>query len=181
MSRFAALLAAALVALPLLACHDDGTGAAIPGPAEPTADSVAHFCDMAVLEHPGPKGQIFLAGQSAPVWFSSVRDTFAYTMLPEEPKNIVAIYVNDMAKATDWQRPQAGDWVEARAAWFVLDSDYRGGMGSREAVPFSAEKAAQGFAAAHGGKVARFAQVPESYVLGGDGDGDAAPQSAQSK
>jgi copper chaperone NosL len=175
MSRLASLLAVALVSLPLLACHDDGKGAALPAPAEPTAESVAHFCDMAVLEHPGPKGQIFLAGQRAPVWFSSVRDTFAFTMLPEEPKSIVAIYVNDMAKATDWRHPQAGDWVEARAAWFVLDSDYHGGMGSREAVPFSDEKAARGFAAAHGGRLARFAQVPESYVLGGDAQ---APQQA---
>jgi copper chaperone NosL len=175
MSRLASLLAVALVALPLIACHDDSKSAALPAPAEPTAESVAHFCDMAVLEHPGPKGQIFLAGQSAPIWFSSVRDTFAFTMLPEEPKSIVAIYVNDMAKATDWRHPQAGDWVEARAAWFVLDSDYHGGMGGREAVPFSDETLAQGFVAAHGGRLARFAQVPESYVLGGDAE---APQQA---
>lgn len=171
--RLRSLLVAALIAWPLLGCHDDSKNAAAPSPAEPTADSVAHFCNMAVLDHPGPKGQIFLAGRKEPVWFSSVRDTFAFTMLPEEPKTIAAIYVNDMAKAKDWQHPEAGDWVEARAAWYVLDSDYHGGMGAREVVPFSDEKAARGFAAAHGGRVVRFAEVPESYVLGGDSEAEA--------
>jgi hypothetical protein len=50
-----------------------------------------------VLDHPGPNGQIFIKGQAEPVWFASVRDTVAFTLLPEEPKDVTAIYVNDMA------------------------------------------------------------------------------------
>jgi len=159
-----ALLMLAVLALSLVACDKEKI-AARPAPLEPTAESVAHFCDMAVLDHPGPKGQIFLKGRAEPVWFASVRDTFAFTLLPEEPKDIAAIYVNDMGKAKDWQRPDAGTWVEARAAWYVLGSDYGGGMGGREAVPFGAEADARRFAAAHGGKLARFAEVPPDYVL----------------
>jgi copper chaperone NosL len=178
LSRCGRVLIAAILAWPLLGCHDDDGAAAPPAPIEPTAESVAHFCSMAVLDHPGPKGQIFLAGLKEPFWFASVRDTFAFTMLPEEPKTIAAIYVNDMAKAKNWQRPEPGSWVEARAAWYVLGSDYEGGMGGREAVPFSAEAAARSFAAAHGGRLARFAEVPESYVLGGDVEPEAAHHQA---
>ncbi len=159
------LLIAAIIAWPLLGCHDDDK-AAPPAPMEPRADSVAHFCNMGVLDHPGPKGQIFLRSRKDPLWFASVRDTIAFTLLPEEPKTIAAIYVNDMAKS--WQHPEAGSWVEAHAAWYVLASDYEGGMGGSEAVPFSTEAAARDFAAAHGGRLARLAEVPESYVLGGD-------------
>jgi copper chaperone NosL len=158
------LLMAAVLAVPLLACREDKI-AAPPAPVEPTAESIAHFCNMAVLDHAGPKGQIFLKGRNEPVWFSSVRDTIAFTLLPEEPKDIAAIYVNDMGRAKDWQHPEAGTWIEAHAAWYVLGSDYGGSMGGREAVPFGGEAAARRFAAAHGGRLMRFAEVPPDYVL----------------
>ena len=163
--RISALPVLAVLALLLAGCGEKQELAAKPAPLEPTAASVSYFCAMGVLEHGGPKGQIFLEGKSEPIWFGSVRDAFAFTMLPEEPKKIVAIYVNDLAKARNWDRPEPGDWVEARSAWFVLGSDYTGGMGDKEAVPFSEEKAARDFAARHGGKVARFAEVPQSYIL----------------
>jgi copper chaperone NosL len=178
------LMLASLIAWPLLGCHDDRQAAAPPAPVEPTAESVAHFCNMAVLDHPGPKGQIFLAGQKTPVWFASVRDTIAFTMLPEEPKTIAAIYVNDMSKTKDWEHPAPGSWVDARAAWYVLGSDYAGGMGGREVVPFADEAAANSFAAAHGGRLARFADVPQSYILDADAEPEAshehAPHDAES-
>jgi copper chaperone NosL len=159
------LLLAGILCCPLLGCDDRSERAALPSPVEPGASSVAHFCNMALLDHPGPKGQIFLNGRPDPVWFSSVRDTLAFTMLPEEPKAIAAIYVNDMAKARDWQHPEPGTWTDARSAWFVLGSDYDGGMSGREAVPFSSEAAARDFAAHHGGRLSRFADIPQSYVL----------------
>ena len=121
--RIAALPVLAVLALLLAGCGEKQELAAKPAPLEPTAASVSYFCAMGVLEHGGPKGQIFLEGKSEPIWFGSVRDAFAFTMLPEEPKKIVAIYVNDLAKARNWDRPEAGDWVEARSAWFVLGSD----------------------------------------------------------
>ena len=167
------LLAGAMLGL-LLGCDDRSERAALPMPIEPDASSIAHFCSMAVLDHPGPKGQIFLKDRAEPIWFSSVRDTLAFTMLPEEPKTIAAIYVNDMAKARDWQHPEPGSWAEARTAWFVLGSDYDGGMGGREAVPFSTEAAARGFAQSHGGRLSRFADIPQSYVLGANA-GESAP------
>ena len=58
-------------------------------------------------------------------------------MLPEEPKDIRAIYVSDMAKAPNWDKPGATNWVDAKQASFVIGSRMKGGMGGDEAVPFS--------------------------------------------
>lgn len=137
-----------------------------PPPAEVNAESTGHYCGMLLVDHDGPKGQIHLASRSGPVWFSSVRDTIAFTRLPEEPRDITAIYVNDMARAVRWEQPEPGAWIDAREAWFVIDSDMRGGMGAPEAVPFSEERAAEAFRAQHRGRVVRLAEIPDRYVLG---------------
>src|SRR5215467_13644883 len=87
-------------------------------------------------------------------------------MLPDEPKDIQAIYVSDMGKAVSWDKPGADNWVEARKALFVIGSSVKGGMGSDEAVPFSERAAAEKFAGQNGGRIVSFAEVPRDYVLG---------------
>jgi len=159
-------IAHALVALTLLAgCHEKEP-TALPPPHDMTAEAIGHYCGMNVLEHPGPKGQIFAASLIEPVWFSSARDAIAFTMLPDEPKDIQAIYVSDMAKAPSWDKPGIDNWVEARKALFVIGSRVKGGMGGNEAVPFSDQHAAEKFAAENGGQIVAFADVPRDYVLG---------------
>lgn len=153
------------VLLPLAGCGDDEE-AAKPAAQELTREAIGHYCNMIVADHLGPKGQILLKDRDEPVWFSSVRDTIAFTMLPEEPKDIAAIYVNDMAKAS-WDSPEPGTWIDARETWYVIESDRVGGMGAPEAVPFSEQAAAEAFAAQHGGRVMAFADVPEDFILGG--------------
>jgi len=158
-----------LVLLSLLAvgCDDkDDAVAKAPPPVALTQDAMGHFCGMALVEHPGPKGQILLRGDSRPVWFTSARDTVAFTLLDEEAKAIRAIYVSDMGKAPAWDDPGATNWVEARRAWFVFGSDRRGGMGAEEAVPFSDHAAADRFAVEHGGQVVRMSELPRDWVLG---------------
>jgi copper chaperone NosL len=161
-------LAIALVLLAPLALSGCGEkeAATLPPPHRMTAEVIGHYCGMNVLEHPGPKGQIFAASLIEPVWFSSVRDTLAFTMLPDEPKDIQAIYVSDMGKAPSWDKPGADNWVEARKALFVIESRIRGGMGANEAVPFSDRAAAEAFVATNGGRIVAFADVPRDYVLG---------------
>src|SRR6185312_13300264 len=122
--RRSTLAFALLVAL--TACQKETTE--IPAPHKMTAEAIGHYCGMNLFEHPGPKGQIFAASLIEPVWFSSVLDTIAFTMLPDEPKDIQAIYVSDMGKATSWEKPGADNWVEARKALFVIDSQLKGGM-----------------------------------------------------
>lgn len=159
------VLAALLLAAALTACGEKEEAAAPPPPQEIAPDSVAEFCNMLVSEHAGPKGEIFVKGRSKPFWFASVRDTFAFTMLPEEPKDITAIYVTDVAKAKDWDHPGPGTWVEARKAVFVIESRKRSGMGEAEAVPFSDEAAAKEFIVRYGGRMVRFDEMPRDYIL----------------
>jgi copper chaperone NosL len=167
-------LALALLGLSLmgLAACSDRTPVAAPPPHSLTAEAIGRYCGMNVLEHAGPKGQAIVASRVDPFWFSSARDAIAFTLLPEEPKDVLAIYVSDMGKAPSWDNPGADNWVEARKAWFVIGSSARGGMGVEEAVPFSDRAAADAFAKDKGGRVVAFADVPKSYVLG-DRDGEA--------
>jgi len=154
-------------ALALAGCNAEKTAEAPPPPHEMTDAAIGRYCGMNVLEHSGPKGQIILASRKNPVWFSSARDAISFTLLPEEPKDIRAIYVSDMAKAPDWDKPGANNWVDAKQASFVIGSRKQGGMGGDEAVPFSSKDAADKFAAENGGRVVAFAAVPKDYVLGG--------------
>ncbi len=128
-----ALLAGLLALLPTLgACQREAEPP--PAPFAMTDEAMGRYCGMNIIEHSGPKGQIILAKYNEPIWFSSARDAIAFTMLPEEPKDIRAIYVSDMAKAPTWDQPGADNWVDARQAFFVIGSNRKGGMGAAEAV-----------------------------------------------
>lgn len=165
MNRMCVLALAAAVMV-LSACSKEQAKVTPPPPQDLTTEAIGRYCGMNVLEHPGPKGQILLASRIDPVWFSSARDAIAFTLLPDEPKDIQAVYVSDMARAADWEKPGASNWVDARKAWFVIGSTKRSGMGVDEAVPFSGRDAADRFASANGGRVVTFAEVPRDYVLG---------------
>ena len=166
-----------LSVLTLTGCKEEIAGAP-PPPHELTSAAVGRYCGMNLLEHTGPKAQIILASQEEPVWFSSARDAFSFTMLPEEPKDIRAVYVSDMAKAESWDKPGGSNWVDASQALFVIGSRMKGGMGADETVPFSDKTAADKFAAANGGRVLTFAEVPQDYVLGTGGSASPVPEAA---
>jgi copper chaperone NosL len=156
-------------ALVLLAgCNQNAATVAMPPPVTLNADAMGVFCGMNLLEHPGPKGQIITAGRLDPFWFTSVRDTVAFTLMPEQPRDIKAIYVSDMARAARWDEPGPANWIDAHKAFFVIESRRRGGMGAAEAVPFGDSAAAAAFAADNGGRVVSFADIPRAYVLGSD-------------
>jgi copper chaperone NosL len=161
-----ALILSLSLALLLGACGENRQAAEPVAPQEPTRAAISHFDHMVLLEHDGPKAQIHLASREEPIWFSSVRDAFAFTLLPEEPRDIAAIFVTDMGRAATWADPGPGVWIEARGAWFVVGSAMRGGMGAEEPVPFGDRAAAEAFASRHGGEVVAFEDVPEDYVLG---------------
>jgi copper chaperone NosL len=164
--RTIALLAVIAGALALAGCNGTKTAAAPPPPHELTATAIGNYCGMNVLEHSGPKAQIILASRIEPVWFSSARDAFSFTMLPEEPKDIRAIYVSDMGKAVSWEKPGADNWVDARQAFYVVGSRMKGGMGVDETVPFSQRAEAERFASQNGGRIMTFSEMPRDYVLG---------------
>jgi copper chaperone NosL len=159
-------LCIAAVALTLAACNQDETKSAPPPPAALNSEAMGVFCGMNVLEHPGPKGQIITASRIDPYWFTSVRDTVAFTLMPDQPRDIRAIYVSDMGAAPSWEEPGATNWIDARKAFFVIESRRRSGMETDEAVPFGNRAAADAFVASHGGRVVGFDQIPKTYVLG---------------
>lgn len=153
-----------LVAILTLACSDQQPGM-VPPPQELTRDAVGYFCGMTVLAHNGPKGQVFLTDRQQPLWFTSVRDTIAFTRLPGEPKNIAAIYVTDIGRAS-WDQPEPGTWIDARKAFYVLGSNRVGGMQQPEVVPFNNRDDAQLFIEQHAGKTYTFDTIPDKSLLG---------------
>lgn len=160
-SAFALLLA-------LAACQETPTATLAPLPL--TAESVGHYCQMNLLEHPGPKAQVHLDGlPGAPLFFSQVRDAVAYARLPEQSHVIQAIWVNDMgAPGATWDDPGATNWIKADTAYYVVGSAREGGMGAPELVPFAAADAAQAFAGVEGGKVLRLDDIPDTAVIADD-------------
>jgi copper chaperone NosL len=157
------LALAVLVALSLSACKEE---AAKPNPQTLTDEAIGRYCGMMLTEHEGPKGQVYIQGISEPLWFSSARDVVAFTLLPEEPKNIAALYVSDMGTAASWANPGPDNWTDARTASFVIGGSAEGGMGGAEAVPFADKAKAEAFAAETSGQVVAFDAIPPDYVLG---------------
>jgi len=87
------------------------------------------FCGMNLMEHPGPKGQIITAGRIDPFWFTSVRDTVAFTLMPDSPR-----YQGDLCfghGARDKLGKSGRDQLDRRRkAFFVIESRKQGGMGA---------------------------------------------------
>ncbi len=153
---------AVLAVLLLGACVEEGREE--PPPIALSDEALGHYCQMNILEHAGPKGQIHLSGWPMPIWFGQVRDGVAYIKAQERAAEVVAFYVNDMGAAEDWAEP--GDhWVQASAAFFVVGSDAVGGMGAPEVVPFAAADKAEAFAQKRGGVVKRLAEIAPQDVL----------------
>ena len=166
------ILCAVLVAVFLAGCDRDAANSVVPPPVALSSEAMGVFCGMNLLEHPGPKGQIITASRIDPFWFTSVRDTVAFTLMADQPRDIRAVYVSDMARAASWENPGETNWIDAGTAFFVIESRKQGGMGAAEAVPFGNREAADAFAAANGGRVVTFTQIPAAYVLGSDTAGD---------
>ena len=135
-------------------------------PQDMTPETLGHYCQMNLLEHPGPKAQVFLEGNAAPLFFSQVRDAIAYMRGPEQVAPILAVYVNDMGMTgATWDRPGEGNWIVADKAFYVLGSTRAGGMGAPEAVPFSSRERAEDFVLAEGGRVLTLADITDDMVL----------------
>ena len=155
------MILVALSTLAVSACKKEQ--AAAPIPVDLSAEAVGYYCQMDLLEHDGPKGQIHLQGMPAPIFFSQVRDAIAYLHMPEQSHAVTATYVQDMAGAESWGKP-AG-WIAATDAFYVIGSDVMGGMGAPEFVPFSDPARAEDFIADHGGELRRFDDIAAPDVL----------------
>jgi len=155
---------ALLFALALSACQEEV--AQNTDPVALTPETLGHFCQMNLLEHEGPKGQVHLDGlPQAPLFFSQVSDLVTYLRLPEQSNSVLAIYVSDMGAAgATWEQPGAANWTDATTASFVVGAAVTGGMGAPELVPFADPAKAQAFAALHGGSVMALDAIPDSAI-----------------
>lgn len=173
MRVFISFLVAAMF---LGACSED-TPVERPEPQALTRDVIGYFCGMIVADHEGPKGQVILQNRSEALWFSSVRDTLAYTRLPEEVDPVAAIYVSDISRAESWEHPGAEAWIEIHDAVYVIGSTRKGGMGAPEIAPFSDRSDAELFVERFGGEILTLSEVPDDALLGAwENDEPAYPQ-----
>lgn len=162
-NRLRPVLLVAMLAL-LTACKEEAVQSTVPQ--DMNAQTLGHYCQMNLLEHPGPKAQVFLEGYPAPLFFSQVRDAIAYMRGPEQVAPILAVYVNDMGRTgATWEQPGADNWIPADKAFYVVGSARAGGMGAPETIPFSSRERAEAFAAAEGGRLLVFAEISDDMVL----------------
>jgi copper chaperone NosL len=155
---------ALLFALALSACQEEV--AQNTDPVALTPETLGYFCQMNLLEHEGPKGQVHLDGlPGAPLFFSQVSDLVTYLRLPEQSNTVLAIYVSDMGAAgANWGEPGAANWTDATTATYVVGSDAVGGMGAPELVPFADPAKAQDFMSRHGGTAMALEAIPETAL-----------------
>lgn len=148
----------------LLACSQAGS-AKPPAAVEITGGSTCDLDGMLLGDYPGPKAQIFYAGQTEPTFYCDTVEMFHTLLAPEQVRAIQAVYVQDMGQA-DWEQPR-GNWIDAKTGIYVIGSKKHGSMGPTIAS-FALEADAKKFAAEWGGKVLPYAEVkPEMVDLSG--------------
>jgi copper chaperone NosL len=155
-------LTAALVAL-LAACQDPAGAPLATVEIDPT--TACSLDGMLLADYPGPKAQIHYEGTPQPEFFCDTVEMFSVYLNPEQARKVKGVLVQDMAE-TPWEAPR-GHWIDARTAFYVQGSKLHGSMGPTFAS-FAREEDARKFAAEHGGKVLRFAEVtPAMAALDG--------------
>lgn len=153
-----------LAILALAACKEE-VAKVPPPPVELTSTALSFFCQMNVLDHGGPKGQIHLEGYPDPLFFAQVRDLVAYLKSPERQARITAVYVSDMGKATSWDELGQDNWILAEDAQFIVGANVAGGMGAPEIVPFGNAISAAPFLSKYGGQLLPFTEIPDDAAL----------------
>ena len=132
---------------------------------ELTREHACAVCGMITVDLLGAKAQIHYKNGKIDT-FCCTLHMFSFYLQPDSPKNMSAIYVNDMGKA-DWEQSK-GQWIDAKKAFYIVGGDVIGPHGEA-LVPFSVLKDAETYVNDHGGKIIRFDEVtmgmlrPEAY------------------
>jgi copper chaperone NosL len=135
------------------------------GAREPAPDAACALDGMLLQDFPGPKAQIQYSEGKAD-YFCDLMELFSVVLVPEQKRALARLYVQDMGKA-DWKHP-VGNWIDAKAAYYVVGSRKTGSMGPTFGSFAMAQDAAR-FASAEGGKVLRFDQITRDMVNMGGG------------
>lgn len=149
----------------LTACGERADGGLTLVPLEIDAATTCELDGMLLADYPGPKAQIFYAGQPTPAFFCDTVELFNTLLRPEQVRQVLAAYVQDMGQA-NWEQPR-GHWIDVKSGFYVLGSKRHGSMGPTIAS-FASDTAAQSFIAQYGGKLLRYDEVkPEMVDLSG--------------
>lgn len=152
---------AVVAALLLLAACGEAARSLAAG--EPADDAVCALDGMSLRDYPGPKAQIVFKGGRID-YFCSLAELFEVLFSEDGQHGAGASYVQDMGKA-DWNKPR-GHWIDARNAFYVIDSRAQGAMGPTIGT-FALRENAQAFAAREGGRVLDYSQIkPDVLKLG---------------
>jgi len=116
-----------------------------------------HLCGMIISQFPGPKGELYQKTSEDIAKFCSTRDMFSYLLQPENKRQVQQVFVHDMSK-TPWQKTDDQYFIDARTAWFVVDSSKKGAMG-KTLASFSLFDDALAFSREYGGKVYPFDEI----------------------
>jgi copper chaperone NosL len=116
-----------------------------------------HLCGMIISQFPGPKGELYQKTSEDIAKFCSTRDMFGYLLQPENQRQVQQVFVHDMSK-TPWQKTDDQYFIDARTAWFVVDSSKKGAMG-KTLASFSLQEDALAFSNEYGGKVYPFDEI----------------------
>jgi nitrous oxide reductase accessory protein NosL len=117
-------------------------------------------CGMFVAQYEQWLAQIIVESRD-PLVFDGVKDMMAYYFNPAGYGEAV-----DMEKAEIWVRNYYTlDYMDARAAYYVVGSDMMGPMGD-ELIPFSSLEEAENFKTDHHGKeILRFAEIDAQQIM----------------
>lgn len=126
------------------------------------ATDECHLCGMIIENFSGPKGQLFHRQDTKARKFCSTRDALSYYFEPENKRNVVEIYVHDMA-VMPWDVLDDNHFIDGRKAWYVIESSKRGAMGATLAS-FAQKQDAQAFANEFGGKVLSFEELTPDII-----------------
>lgn len=160
-----------LLLLPLLlllaACSDGPERAVAQNPVPIEPGDECHLCGMIIDEQPGPKGELYVRGDTAARKFCSVAEMFTFLLQPEHRERIGAAYVHDVA-AGSWAAPNDDAFVPAREAWYVLGHHQASSMGHALAS-FRQRTDAEAFVEAHGGRLLSFEQIDLTMLTAAHG------------
>ena len=152
---------AVLGAAGLAGCGERAGDAPALAPLEIDAATSCELDGMLLADYPGPKAQIRYADQATPVFFCDMVELFSTILKPEQVRQVLAVYVQDMGQA-DWEQPR-GHWMDARNGFYVLGSKRHGSMGPTIGS-FSQEPDAKKFIEQWGGKLVRYADIKPAMV-----------------
>lgn len=162
MTSIGRTLILATLAATLLAACGQSSGPTALAPLEITRGTSCALDGMLLADYPGPKAQIFYAGQAEPDFFCDTVEMFNVYLTPEQVRTVRGIFVQDMGKAA-WDEPR-GHWIDAKSAYYVHGSRREGSMGPTIAS-FALEEDAAKFAAEYGGKVYRFSDIQADMAV----------------